>query len=89
MLLSMVISIHGFRVLSTLISIFFLAGCATVQTCSPIPLPPRPDLPTLTPEQDAAIPQDAYERLVERDVLQKTHIDRLRGIVNAHNRGCK
>lgn len=64
------------------------SGCAHIPTCSPLPLPPRPALPALTPEQDAAIPQDAYERLVERDVLQKTHIDRLRGLVAAHNDGC-
>lgn len=71
------------------VAAIFLSSCAHNPTCTPIPLPPRPDLPTLSPEQDAAIPQDSYEVLVTRDVLQKTHIDRLRGIVGVHNEGCQ
>jgi len=58
--------------------------CAPVGQAT-IPVPPRPELPTLTPEQDAAIPDPVYEILDEREETLQAYIDRLIGLIKAHN----
>jgi len=62
------------------------SSCCTQPTGqATIPVPPRPALPTLTPEQDAAIPDPIYEILDEREETLQAHIDRLIGLIKAHN----
>ena len=59
--------------------------CAAPRGQATIPIPPRTALPTLTPEQDAAIPDPVYEILDEREETLQAYIDRLIGLIKAHN----
>ena len=78
---------------SVALAILLSSGCAsTTLVCVKVPLPPKPDLPVLTPEQDDALWRDhntSYVILVDRDAKQSAHIDRVHSIVDKHNVACK
>lgn len=61
------------------------AGCATeIRTLyvqEPLPLPDRPEVPTIKGEELACLSDEAYAKLVERDALQFAHIKRLEAII--------
>jgi len=62
------------------------SSCCAPAGRATIPVPPLPELPTLTPEQDAAIPDATYEVLDLREETLQAYIDRLRKLIEAHNR---
>ena len=60
------------------------SGCAhnpVIAPPVPLPLPARPDLPTLPPGALDCVGQSDYEALVERDVKQTAHIKKLEAII--------
>ncbi|WP_026279093.1 hypothetical protein [Thioalkalivibrio sp. ARh3] len=62
------------------------SGCATteyVYVAEPLPLPDRPALPRIAASDLECLTDEAYERLVERDALQDTHIERLKAIIES------
>ena len=63
--------------------ILLISSCANPKIS--IPVPSRPDLPTLTKEQDLSIPDDIYSVLIEREILLKAHIDLLEDLIKANN----
>ena len=75
-------------VVVTLLSSCSIAPIHTIE-CITVEIPSIPSVPKLTPEQDASIPQDAYEILVERDQIKSSHIKRIHDIVDTHNSACK
>lgn len=48
-----------------------------------LPLPDRPALPKIDKTKLRCLDNQSYKKLVKRDVLQKTHIDRLRAIIKS------
>lgn len=66
-------------------AITLLAGCATtdrvVYVQTELPLPDRPNVPTILPEELSCMADDAYFKLVERDQIQFEHIKRLEAII--------
>ena len=61
------------------------AGCATeirtVYVQEPLPLPERPEVPTIKGEELMCLSDEAYAKLVERDQVQFEHIKRLEAII--------
>lgn len=60
------------------------AGCAITKPVfvqEPLPLPDRPDVPTLSPGELSCLSDEAYAKLVERDQVQFEHIKRLEAII--------
>lgn len=60
------------------------AGCGTTKTVfiqEPLPIPDRPDVPTLSPGELSCLSDEAYFKLVERDQMQFEHIKRLEAII--------
>ncbi len=74
------------RNLLAAVALLAASGCCGPVPRTQIPLPPRPDLPTLTAEQDAAIPDATYEILDLREETLQAYIDRLRKLIETHNR---
>ena len=69
--------------------IFLISGCETIKyvpTIVPVIILPEPTLPKMTPEQDASIPDGAYEILVKREELLKNHIKSQKEIIELHNK---
>lgn len=66
-------------------AITLLAGCATTERVvyvqTELPLPDRPDVPTISPGELSCLSDDAYFKLVERDQMQFEHIKRLEAII--------
>lgn len=61
-----------------------LAGCATteyVNVSEPLPVPDRPDLPTIPAGQMQCLSDSAYKALAVRDAQLKEHIKRLESIL--------
>jgi hypothetical protein len=75
------------RLMFTLIAALALSGCATrVEYITPqIPIPPPPVLPTVSADELACLPDEAYEALAVRDALRKGYAEQLRDIIRAHN----
>jgi hypothetical protein len=75
------------RLISLFLAVALLSSCcATPPKRVEIPIPPRPDLPALTPEQDAAIPNDIYQVLGDREQRLEAHIERLEGLIEESNK---
>ena len=74
---------HAAR-LALVIGIIFLAGCATTEPVfvqEPLPVPDRPNLPTLNADMLQCLSDDAYEALVVRDTMLQEHVRRLEAII--------
>jgi len=66
-------------------AVVLTAGCTTqperVYVQEPLPVPPAPATPEIPAEELECLDQDAYVRLVERDVVLQSHIERLEDII--------
>lgn len=71
--------------LALVTALILSAGCATeirtVYVQEPLPLPDRPNVPTIKGEELACLSDEAYAKLVERDQMQFEHIRRLEAII--------
>lgn len=70
--------------LALVTGIIFLAGCVTTETVfvqEPLPLPDRPNVPTIQADAMTCLSDEAYESLVVRDVMLQSHIKRLEAII--------
>lgn len=71
--------------LALAVGIISSAGCATeirtVYVQEPLPLPERPEVPTIKGEELMCLSDEAYAKLVERDQVQFEHIKRLEAII--------
>lgn len=58
----------------------FLAGCAVNERLAPVPVacPPNPKLPVVMEAELQGLSDDAYRRLVERELRLREHIGQLR-----------
>lgn len=70
---------------------FMLAACSTqpVRTVfvqEPLPLPDRPNVPTIAAAELSCLSDEAYLKLVERDQVQFEHIVRLESIIMSTHR---
>lgn len=67
------------RILPLLI---LLSACTTIEYVPvSLPLPPKPELPTLEGTELMCLTDDAYVKLVQRDRLQRGHIEVLEAII--------
>lgn len=65
------------------------AGCAITKPVfvqEPLPLPDRPNVPTIQAADLSCLSDEAYARLVERDQVQFEHIVRLESIIMSTHR---
>ena len=65
------------------------AGCGTTKTVyvqEPLPIPDRPNVPTIQAADLSCLSDEAYAKLVERDALQFEHIKRLEAIIMTTHR---
>jgi len=66
-------------------AIILVAGCATrtetVFVQEPLPIPDRPSVPTIQPDDLQCLSDDAYESLVVRDTMLQEHVRRLEAII--------
>ncbi len=61
-----------------------LPGCASTEEVyvqEPLPLPERPEVPTVPAEELSCLSDDAYADLAERDAALQGHISRLEQII--------
>ncbi|MCG5538960.1 hypothetical protein [Halorhodospira sp. 9622] len=62
-----------------------LPGCALpereVYVQEPVPVPPRPDVPTVAAGELECLSDDAYRALAERDAVLEAHIARLERLI--------
>lgn len=66
---------------AALAAFFVLAGCAgRVIAPIPAPCPPVPKLPLVLESELQALTDDAYRRLVERELRLREHIGQLRAV---------
>ena len=66
---------------AALVAFLFLAGCAgRVIAPVPQPCPPTPKLPLVLESELQGLSDDAYRRLVERELRLKEHIGQLRAM---------
>lgn len=76
--------------LALVIALTLSAGCATeirtVYVQEPLPLPDRPNVPTIQAADLSCLSDEAYARLVERDQMQFEHIVRLESIIMSTHR---
>lgn len=63
-----------------------LASCATTVTTLELLIPGKPVLPTIQASELSCLSQETYEKLVERDVKQSAHIDRIHEIIDRVNK---
>lgn len=64
-----------------------LAGCASRFVPSPAVCPPVPPLPSISAQELAPLTDDAYRRLVERELRLKEHIGQLRALCEEEGNG--
>lgn len=62
-----------------------LSSCVQVPIVVPLSVPSRPVLPSILSGELECLSPPVYRRLLDRDVLQKTYIDRILQIIEAHN----
>lgn len=62
--------------------VFGAAGCAVQERYAPAPVvcPPAPSLPLVLESELQALSDDAYRRLVERELRLREHIGQLRTV---------
>lgn len=63
-----------------------LGGCSTPQVryvTAPLPLPPRPELPTLTGNQLQCLSDEAYKAIVRRDRLRREYAEQLEAVIRS------
>lgn len=60
-------------------------GCATrtEYQLAPLPMPPRPDLPRLDAADLECLSDDAYDRLVRRDLARRHYSDELEAVIRS------
>lgn len=71
-----------------MIGIISVAGCATTESVfvqEPLPVPDRPNLPTLNADGLQCLTDEAYEALVVRDTMLQEHVKRLEAIILTTN----
>lgn len=80
------------RLQSILLLVAMLAVMIVLPACSqapvryvsePLPLPPPPVLPALTADDLACLSDDAYQRLVLRDMWRRQYAETLQAIIRA------
>lgn len=63
-----------------------VAGCTTTEEVyvqEPLPLPERPEVPTVPADELKCLDADVYADLAERDAALRGHISRLEQIIQA------
>lgn len=75
-----------------LVAAIISSSCTTVQTETfyvqePLPIPERQRLPKIPAEALECLSSEAFETLVNRDVMQDAHIKRLEAIIRTTHRG--
>ena len=71
---------------AAIISTAIGSGCArtrTVYLAEDLPLPDRPVLPRLTPGELQCLSEDAYYRLMMRDMLRRQYAEELETIIRS------
>lgn len=65
------------------------SGCATEirYVTAPLPLPPRPVLPTVSTQELAPLPDVVYRVIVERERLRREYAEELEAIICAMREG--
>lgn len=62
--------------------LLLLSACSTIEYVPvSLPLPPKPELPTLEGPELMCLTDDTYVKLVQRDRLQSGHIKVLEAII--------
>jgi len=65
-------------------SMLAAAGCThTEYVQTPLPRPPRPNVPTLSGDQLQCLSDDAYKAIVNRDRAKTEHIERLESVIES------
>ena len=68
------------------ISIILVSGCTTIEYVYPeLPLPDPPVLPAVSADETLCISNDAYEKIVVREIRRKNYAETLRAIIIEHN----
>ena len=76
----MIISRISKTVALAAVFVFGAAGCARFVPLPPAPCPPMPTLPLVKAADLAALSDDTYRNLVERELRLKEHIGQLRSL---------
>lgn len=65
-----------------------VAGCtpATVYITTPLPVPVEPTLPMVMGHELECLSESAYERMLVRETRLRNYAERLRAIIEEHNR---
>ena len=62
--------------------ILLMTGCSSFISV-PLPLPVKPDLPKIQSSELECLSQDAYDKLLKRDILRENYEDKLRSIIQS------
>lgn len=67
------------------VAVSLIMGCAATQEYVPVALtlPDKPTLPVIKSEELQCLSDDAYTRLVQRDRIQRGHINVLEAIITS------
>lgn len=73
---------RGFRAALAAFFVFGAAGCSNGYHYAPVPIvcPPMPSLPPVLEGELQSLTDDAYRRLVERELRLRAHIGQLRSV---------
>lgn len=63
------------------LTIVIFSGCTTTYTVAELPLPPRPELPTVSGQELSCLSDDVYRRMAKRQALLIEYTKRLEGII--------
>jgi type IV pilus biogenesis protein CpaD/CtpE len=66
-----------------------LASCSVQPVTNCIQIPPRPNKPVLTVEQDNSIPDPIYQILSDREELDEAYIRALLQRIESNNSRCR
>ena len=73
------------KIAAAAIATLLLTACSTqpVYITQPLPLPDRPDLPTLQATELQCLTDDAYQRLVTRDILLRQYSEQCEAVIKS------
>lgn len=78
------------RALVALACAAVLAGCAGTRTeyvTTRLPLPPRPELPSIPGEQLQCLPASTYDAIATKDRLRREYAEQLEAIIRSTHDG--
>ena len=60
-----------------------LSACQTVYTTQPLPMPPRPELPTVQASEVECLSDDAWKKIVLRDQALRSYTKELEAVIQS------